>query len=285
MKIKHSSLSETGFKRHENQDRVFSVYNGEVGLFVVADGMGGHSDGAYASQKNISELQVLWDEIRHGNLTLEQLTEQVLTAINKVNSELFGYSKANSIICGSTISVLLICGREYAVINAGDSPVFMVSRRTARHITVEHSYGEMIRRSGGDEKNIPPYRRNRLTKAVGIAPQIYPDVFSSRIEEKSVFMLCSDGVSRYCSDRKIFRTLKIAVQGKYSPEELLDRIKEQVEESGAADNFSAIVVDCSEVNLEVDAVLTTQKILRAVILFAVVTAILCAVIFAVQLLK
>lgn len=285
MKIKHSSLSETGFKRHENQDRIFSVYNGEVGLFVVADGMGGHSDGAYASQKIISELQTLWDNIWHGNLTLEQLTEQVLSALNKANNELFAYSESNSIICGSTVSVLLICGKAYAVINAGDSPVFMANRHTSRHITVEHSYGEMVRKSGGEEKNIPLHRRNRLTKAIGIESRIYPDVFSSRIEEKSVFMLCSDGVSRYYSDRKIFRTLKVAVQGKCSPEELLDCIKKQVEESGAADNFSAIVVDCLEVNPEADAVLTTQKILRAVILFAVVTAILCAVIFAVQLLK
>lgn len=285
MKIKYSSLSETGFKRQENQDSVLSVYNGEVGLFVVADGMGGHSDGAYASQKIISELQALWDEIRHGNLTLEQLTEQVLTALNKVNSELFAYSESNSIICGSTVSVLLICGKEYAAINAGDSPVFMANRHTARHITVEHSYGEMVRKSGGEEKNIPLHRRNRLTKAIGIESRIYPDVFSSIMDERSVFLLCSDGVSRYYPDRKMFRILKSVVQGKYSSEEMLEHIKNHVEKSGAADNFSEIIIDCSEVTPEADAIFSTQKILRAVIGFAIVTAIICAVIFAVQLLK
>lgn len=285
MKIKYGSLSENGFKRRENQDSVLSVYNGEIGLFAVADGMGGHSDGAYASGKIIHELKLMWNDIPLTGCTAERLVERVLTAISNANSEIFSYSEKNGIICGSTISVLLICGKEYAVINAGDSPVFMASRHTLKHVTVEHSYGEMVRKSGGEEKNIPPHRRNRLTKAVGITPQIYPDVYSNSMDEDTVFLLCSDGVSRYYTDKKILKTLKPIVKQETSCQELLKKIKNHVEKNGAADNFSAIAVDCSGINPEENSILSTKKTLRAVILLAAVLTILCAIIFTVQLLK
>lgn len=285
MKTKYDSLCETGLKRSENQDSIFSAYNGEIGVFAIADGMGGHSDGAYASQKIISEFKALWDNIRYSNFTLESLTEKVLAAIEKVNSELFGYSEEHGIICGSTVSVLLICEKKYAVINAGDSPVFMVNIHTSQHITVEHSYGEMVRKSGGDEKDIPQHRKNRLTMAVGIAPKIYPDVSCNNMDERSVFLLCSDGVTRYHSDKDIYTRLKKILKDKESYPETLTEIKNHVEESGAADNFSAIIVDCSEIDPEADSLFSSQRVLRLIIMLAVLTAIICGFIFALQLLK
>lgn len=285
MKIYYGNLCETGFKRQENQDSILAVCNGEMGLFVVADGMGGHSDGAYASKKIVAQFQAFWNEIRYSRYTFEQLTEQVLSVLNKINSELYDYSESNGFICGSTISVLFICGNEYAVINAGDSPVFMVNRHTAKHITTEHSYGEMVRKSGGNEKSIPRHRRNHLIKAVGIEPKIYPDVLSSRIDEKCVFMICSDGISRYYQDKKIFRLLKDVVNGKLMYSQVLEDIKKYVEKKGAADNFSIIIVECLKNNSETDSILLTQKTFKTVIWITVLTAIICAVVFATQLLK
>jgi serine/threonine protein phosphatase PrpC len=243
MNIRYEMISETGLKRKVNQDRICAHTSGSSALFAVADGMGGHSEGEYASEMVIASLEKVTEDISHSDTSFGSRIDIIISALDNVNAEILEYAHQKGIICGSTVSVLFICGELFAVINVGDSPVYYADKKSACHASTEHSYDVMMKKSALDPGLEPDeHRKGRLVQAVGVKERIFPSVKTGKLSDVQSFLLCSDGVSRYFTDKKIFKALRQVSRGKISPKELILSLKEQVYRFGAADNLSAIAV-------------------------------------------
>lgn len=266
----YKSFTETGLKRKTNQDRITAHTNKKISLFAVADGMGGHSKGDFASETVIKYLDALWNELSGFSGDIQTAADMVISALENANTEVFSYARSEKIICGSTASVLLICGEYYAVINIGDSPVYRADRKKAWHESTEHSYGDIAVKSvGADPDEIDEGRKGKLVRAVGIKDKLLPSVKTGRIADSQVFLICSDGVSRYFTDKKIFRYLKRACNEKINLSELSDILKKQSYSMGASDNLSAIAVNvCPNENYKKDRLKIAVTAAIAVIFFA-----------------
>lgn len=241
MVITYKSFTEKGLKRKKNQDRITTHTSENISLFAVADGMGGHSDGEYASQQIIEELEMLWNGLPNLNGDFQAMIDRVILSLENVNTKIFEYASSKNIICGSTVSILLIYGNLFAVINVGDSPVYYADRKSFVHASTEHSYGVIIQKTTLIEsEEIDRDRKNRLIQAIGVRENVYPSVRTGAIKRKTLFLLCSDGVSKYFTEKQIKRCLKCASAKHLS--ELASYYKKNVYKKGADDNLSLIIV-------------------------------------------
>ncbi len=248
MKIKYETLCEIGSKRNINQDRITAHSNDKISVFAVADGMGGHSKGEFASEAVIKAIDTLWAEISDFSGDFQSAVDMVISALEAANTNVFRVASSEKIICGSTASVVLIYNDLYAVINVGDSPVYHADRKKAFHDSTEHSYDQIMLKStliSPDE--LDSNRTGRLVQAVGVKEYIIPSVKTGALNGKETFLICSDGISRYFSDKQIFKSLKHNIRGTLTISELLDDLKGRVYNSGATDNLSAIVI-CTDNN-------------------------------------
>ncbi len=270
MIIIYNSFSKTGLKCKTNQDRITTHANEKMSLFAVADGMGGHSKGEFASESVIKYLDMLWNEISDFSGDLQTAVDMVIAALEKANAEVFKYAEAEKIICGSTASVLLIRRDFFAVINIGDSPVYYADNKSFVHASTEHNYGTVMQKStliSPDE--IDNKRKDKLVQAIGTKENIYPSVRTGLIKSKTIFLLCSDGISRYFTDKKIKKQINTIALKKNNLSEFSDALKDTAYKRGAEDNLSAITVLADMVDKE--GLSTNQKIILA--LFSVMTVV------------
>ncbi len=248
MTTTYTSFTETGLKRKTNQDRITVHMGKDISLFAVADGMGGHSEGEFASEAVIKYLDRLWNEIL-GSLSsfenrLQYAVDMIIKALEEANEEIFRYAEENNIICGTTVSAVLIIGKYFAVINVGDSPVYRADRKRAVCEHTDHSFGGIAMRSGCDLREIDENRRRKLVQAVGVKERLMPSVRTGCMTGRQMFLICSDGVGNYFKEREIFRYLKKAAAGRMGQDKLSETLKNRVYSRGAEDNLSAIIVCC-----------------------------------------
>ena len=264
MKTQYEMMTKIGLKRTVNQDRITAHSNDRIAVFVVADGMGGHSDGEKASQKVIDSIDRLWNKLSFCGGDISGAVDMVISVLEQVNDEIYKYAEENKIICGTTASVLLICNEAFASINVGDSPIYCADRRRAIHLSTEHSYDVMSVKSGNKSK-FDVCRRGRLVQAVGVKPKIYPSVVTGKIKENTLFFLCSDGISKYFPEDEIKKKLKSAVRKKTNLEKLCIYFKDKVYELGASDNLSEIAVHCETQSISTKRKLWTVALISAAV--------------------
>lgn len=239
------SFSEKGLVRIENQDVVFLAKAGETYLFVVADGMGGCANGKYASVRTIQHLKEWWEKLDNVIATISfcNLVDSLERSIHDLNSLIYNEYKKNGCIGGTTLDVLVVHKKQYAFINIGDSHIYCCSQKTCLQITTddvwENSFRVRENRKLSDLKKDPRY--GRLTNAVGSYERISFGVTTGEINQKTVFLMCTDGVYKFCKQGKIFRILK-KIRKKDKNSQYLDQIKSEVYKNGAGDNLSAILI-------------------------------------------
>ncbi len=252
MKIHYAVLNDVGLVRKRNEDSVFCAQDGEDGIFLVADGMGGHSGGLRASSIIKQKTLVWWEKY----LKLEKKPSflQSLEELKEVFAEcnemiLEGTEKGE--ICGSTLVALWIKQSRYAVFSCGDSRCYQVEwgflssefRRLTTDDVWENQQSNMI---GLSEEQIQKHKNfGKLVRAIGVKANFSCSVQSNQIETKTVFALCSDGVYKYCTENylkkqmlKCFKTDDFKMY--------VIKIRDKVYENGAADNLSLILVKVSE---------------------------------------
>lgn len=246
--IEYCGICDKGKKRETNQDAVFMNAGNGMGLFVVADGMGGHMYGEEASGIIVTELRRWWER------TLETQQEAEKTAFSSLVSSLrVQLANANQIIyeqynggddvCGSTAVVLLISGRYFCVFSCGDSRVYRLKGRRLEQITVDDVWensAEAVTAYQLDHAAKAAYY-GKLVHAVGVSKDAAISENEDVLTKKTCFLLCSDGLYKMCSLRdmkKLLRRYKRTENG----ETLLRGIMKKVYANGAKDNISAILV-------------------------------------------
>ena len=223
-----------------NQDYVFAS-SGPVGhlpnLFVVADGMGGHNAGDYASSHGVSTLV---DEI--GNDAEYNPVKLIRHAVENANTAIMEKAAEEGFEgMGTTMVVATIIGGFLYVANIGDSRLYVINREI-RQITRDHSLVEEMVRLGEirpEEARTHP-KKNIITRALGAEKTVDVDFFDLKLEEHSTILMCSDGLSNMVEDKKIE---EIVLSGGMSLEEKGKTLVREANNNGGKDNIAIILIE------------------------------------------
>lgn len=251
MELCYTILSETGLGRKENEDAVFGANYGSVGIFLVADGMGGHSNGARASATIRENVKSWWTQYLKNIKKKEkadffQNIEEIKAILEKSNQEILEYTKEGE-ICGSTAVLLWIQEDAWAVFSCGDSRCYQIresfwNKRVCQLTTDDVWENQQQNIRGLNKAEIREHQNfGYLVRAVGTNPNFSCTVRSDRIENKTVFALCSDGIYRYCPERYLKKQMYKARKAE-DLKTCMNQIKSEVYQNGAPDNLSLIFV-------------------------------------------
>jgi protein phosphatase len=231
------AVTHEGRVRDLNEDRY--LVEPAAGMWVVADGMGGHDAGEIASGGIVEQLQTLGKP--------SSATDQharFVDRLNRANALLQRYSQErNGATVGSTFVALLCFEDQYRCLWMGDSRIYRVRRGKLEQLTKDHSEVQELIDQGmlkpEEARNWP--RRNVITRAVGVAPELDIDVAYGKIEHNDSYILCSDGLTAHETDADILE----AVAGR-KPKEACQILLDQTLERGGTDNVTVIIVQAQK---------------------------------------
>ncbi len=236
--MKTFSKTDVGMMREVNQDYVFASA-GRIGslpnLLVVADGMGGHAAGDFASRFAVEELK---KEILSSS---EMHPEKIIqSAIQTANIKLIEESHKNPHLegMGTTLVVATVIEHTLYFANVGDSRLYLINDQIAQ-LSKDHSLvQEMVRLGGINEEEAKHHPdKNIITRAIGAKQQVEIDFFEYHIGEDDTILMCTDGLSNMVDDEEIFRIVKSSRDVVEVVENLINRANI----NGGADNIGIVV--------------------------------------------
>lgn len=243
------SDSMTGLVRKVNEDAIFGNHLHSVGLFAVADGMGGHFQGEVASSMAVDGLSKWWE---HHRMQMEALpfyavVESLEKEIRNINLIITEYYSGLRQTGGCTLCVLLLHHNAYAVFNIGDSRLYLYGKQKLRRLTVDDIWENLpeVRQMADTFDLSGDARRGKLSKALGLSQEMSPVILTNPIEKKMVFFLCSDGIYRHLSEQQLCDLIK-RVKKAGDAVHVNKIIREIVYRNGASDNLSMITVLAEE---------------------------------------
>lgn len=248
--VESYSVTDIGRKRQLNQDYVFSSakpLGNMPNLFIVADGMGGHNAGDYASK---CTTETVVGEIRNSfekNPTI--IIQKAIQVANKKIREAAAKDE-NLLGMGTTLVVATIIGKYLQVANIGDSRLYIIGKRGIRQITKDHSLVEEMIRLGGlarEDARLHP-DKNIITRAIGAKDEVEADFFTEELDEDDIILMCSDGLSNMLEDKEIEKIVKDVAL-----EELIqkgDALVRAANENGGKDNIAVVLVKPFEDEVE-----------------------------------
>ena len=234
--------------RAGNEDNFFADTNGSRGLFVVADGMGGHAAGEVASEMAV---QILTRELLHdSSFAADRASEHVAEALRRANQAIFHRTTAevDKQGMGTTASVLLLLESRFIIGQVGDSRVYLLRDGELRQVTKDHSYVQEQVDAGlltADQARYHPYS-NVITRCVGASAAVEPDVYDGELRPGDVFLVASDGLTGMVDDRRLHQLLL----GRSSPARVVDALIAEANGRGGLDNITAIVVQVNAVRAD-----------------------------------
>lgn len=239
--MKTFSMTDTGRRRDINQDYMFTSETA-VGklpnLFIVADGMGGHKAGEYAS-KTAVETIVEYIEENDSGLLVASMKKAIGEANKRVLKEAIIDVEKEGM--GTTIVAATIKGDKLIVANVGDSRLYIVNESSITQLTTDHSLVEEMIRSGKidrrDARNHPD--KNKITRAVGVFPKVDVDFFEAKIERGDTILLCTDGLTNMIEDEEIKRI----ILGQRDIVEKTTTLIETANKNGGTDNITALLIE------------------------------------------
>ncbi len=239
--IKTFSVTDIGRKRKLNQDYVYTSEQ-PVGnlpnLFIVADGMGGHNAGDYASKVTVETI------VAETASCYEKNPVRILgKAIEAANEVIYQKSNENPSLegMGTTVVAATCIGGYLQVANVGDSRLYIINDREIRQITRDHSLVEEMVRMGGiartEARNHPD--KNIITRAVGVNETVEPDFFTVELSERDTIVMCSDGLTNMLEDEEI----RMILIGARDIVEKAQKLVSAANENGGKDNITVIVIE------------------------------------------
>lgn len=253
MKVKATGRSHIGLKRKLNEDSYLVAP--DMGLFMVADGMGGHKAGEVASRMVVKTMEDYWRNVNMGKPPTflhpirEDLPEGARHLINSI-------SFTNMIIheaqkepqyhrMGSTLSVLLLEGAIAWAANVGDSPIFFYDQGRMVLVSEEHSFEAEQRAMGISEPRAAsnPLLKHMLTRAMGLNDRVDVHMTPLRPQAGDILLLCSDGLSNCVSEGAIKTVLG---DFSISLERKVDILIDEANRGGGEDNVSVILLEIED---------------------------------------
>jgi len=236
MKTESYAITDIGQKRKINQDAY--LCDDSLGLYVVADGMGGHRGGEVASRMAVEEIRNFCRD--NGQLKPQEIIEQ---AVNRACSKIYKESQQSTELAGmgTTVSVLLFREDIVFVGQVGDSRAYLLNSGGIWQITEDHSLLNEELRAGrlpAVEANSFQFK-NVITRSVGYEDHVAVDLFRRTVKPEDFYLVCTDGLSGMVSANEI------AVQiEELGAEKGLKRLVDMANARGGDDNITALVCQC-----------------------------------------
>ena len=238
--MKIFAKTDVGRKREVNQDYVF-VTDKPVGpfpnLLVVADGMGGHKAGDFASKYTV---KVLHEELE--KLSLDKPEEILKKVVTVANHELIRVAQTDVKLegMGTTLVAATVVGNTLYFANVGDSRLYLINDKI-RQISKDHSLVEEMVRLGGikaeEAKNHPD--KNIITRAIGVKEDVEPDIYEYRLKKGDIILMCTDGLSNMVEDEDMFDIVK----GARDIVEAVEMLIEKANSNGGRDNIGVVMAE------------------------------------------
>jgi serine/threonine protein phosphatase PrpC len=236
-------MSETGKVRKENQDACLDLP--ELGLWIVADGMGGHQAGEVASRTIIEHCQQTSEP--HD---LKSFISEVQRRLLEVNQSLIEMAREirsqqnNNATIGSTVVVFLAYGKQCAYLWVGDSRIYRFRKTRLEQLTRDHSMAQYYIDTGAmtPEDAYQSNMANALTRAVGANEELMIDLKIDEIQDGDIYLLCSDGLYREVSEADMTQLMSRGDDCYTTTKNLLDSALN----NGARDNITVSVVQIKD---------------------------------------
>jgi serine/threonine protein phosphatase PrpC len=226
-------LTHIGLVRQRNEDAFLD--RPELGLWAVADGMGGHEAGDYASARIVAALDELVPPREFGGFI-----EGVAAQLREVDAELRARAArlGPAAVIASTVVVLLAQGEEFAVLWAGDSRAYRWRNGECRQLTVDHSHVQELVEAGllSAEAAASHPQSHIVTRAIG-GGRLEFGVLREPLVAGDRFLLCSDGLTNMVADADIANEIAAA-----PPRLAVERLLDRVLAAGAVDNATIVIV-------------------------------------------
>ena len=240
--MKFYAITDIGRKRELNEDYIYTSgqpIGALPNLFIVADGMGGHKAGDYASMHTVDRFVEVIRELGEEHGVQDAINEAVTAA----NAYIYQRSRENSNLSGmGTTLVLASCiGNEAIVANIGDSRLYLVNDDAMTQITRDHSLVEEMVTLGGIDREMARNHpdKNIITRAVGVKEKVAADFFEVDLTKGDKLLLCSDGLTNMLRDEEIYQIIQNNKELEQAPKALVDAANE----NGGRDNIAVVLVE------------------------------------------
>lgn len=239
--MKTFSMTDIGRRREMNQDYMYTSETA-VGklpnLFIVADGMGGHKAGEYASRYTVEKMvEVISRELSEEPVAILGMAMQEANR-GLIREAAEDTQKAGM---GTTVVAATVLENRMYVANVGDSRLYIMNHEAITQITRDHSLVEEMVRMGemdkADARNHPD--KNIITRAIGVLPDVTADFFEVEVKAGDTVLLCTDGLTNMIDDEDIKRI----VLGQRDIVEKAEKLVETANENGGKDNITVVLIE------------------------------------------
>jgi protein phosphatase len=246
----HSAgLTDVGQRRKLNEDAFLT--DDELGLYVVADGMGGHAAGEIASEQAVETVHGMvirghdaLDRVAAGDISEDSLRRAIRvveSAVQAATYMVFGLAQhdPNQQGMGTTVSVLAMCGNYGITAQVGDSRIYLVRSNRAEPLTEDHTLVAWQLKQGiiTEAEAARSPHRNVITRAVGSREYVQVDTGFFEVHPSDAYLLCSDGLHGYLEDHEIPGVIDMGPKG------ATQRFIAIANSRGGRDNITAVVVN------------------------------------------
>lgn len=208
MRLRSCAISDVGKKRQKNEDSY--LINDELNLFIVADGMGGHAGGEYASRIAIATIE----EMFKNRDVQEQISPEDLIdkSISEAGARIVRKAEEDSALkgMGTTVICLYLAEKKAVFGHVGDSRAYLFRDGVMEQLTEDHSLVNEQVKSGliSKEEARTHQFKNIITRSLGVTPEVEVDIVSKKLKVGDIFLLCSDGLSNLVDIREMEKELR-----------------------------------------------------------------------------
>ncbi len=238
-----AAKSDIGRQRLENQDTYcFKILNDYIAYGIVCDGMGGAKGGKIASSMAVETISEILDQFFDTENEPYQITSLLRRAIRVANDKIYQLAQQDSELqgMGTTLVIAIMIRNDLYISNVGDSRAYLFFGDAIQQISVDHSAVQELVAQGKitqDEAKSHP-RKNIITRALGVDSVVEFDYFTYNFLPKDRVLLCSDGLSNYCSDEVLLSIVNKPSTLTKTVESLIEYANEQ----GGQDNITALLI-------------------------------------------
>lgn len=243
VEIQSAAFTDKGLnpKTSVNEDSYLSAV--QKGVFAVADGVGGAEAGNIASQTAVRTIERI---IASEKPTESNAAVAVEALISAANREIFAIAKQNQAKMATTIALMVIAGTQAIIGHVGDSRVYVIRAGKVTQLTKDHSKVQgILDQNRGRKVDAAALKDSHIiTKALGIRGTVDADILTVNLKKDDLFLLCSDGVSRYHSETDLY-----AISARHPDDlnKMLKAIRKKCYTEGAMDNLTAVAVKISKI--------------------------------------
>ena len=231
------AVTDVGMCRKINEDNYYAMPDGDFPYAIIADGMGGHKAGEFASRFTVEVVKEALAE------SSEETPEaMIIQAITSANRKLLETAKQDRQLSGmgTTMVVATVIDRTLYFANVGDSRLYLLNDEI-KQLSKDHSLVQEMVRLGGikqeDAKNHPD--KNIITRAIGAKEQVEVDFYEYRLKKGDIVLMCTDGLSNMVEDTEILHIVK----GSRDIVEAVEELINKANENGGKDNIGIVAVD------------------------------------------